>query len=265
MPPSVASDKNPDNNKPNASFGGTSTPAPSSQGYLTVRSKMDGTSIAIRRIGTFTDQVADLPCPPGNYEVTSNRPYFTTQVSSVTINPGQHAQLDIKLSLDYPTIQRSLNEATQQVAGNDPQRAVKTAREVLAADPINSMARTILTLAYFSANDMANFYESAQEALRKGSIVYVVLVHRDNNVVAPLRQGLVVLRQNSIFFMHDLNEVKSDLPQRTVPLRPNDVAEVVRDNSGQVYLSLKLHGDHNSAQSKETISGSLEPTSNGDR
>ena len=244
-----ANDEGLKSNSSTAQSENNTVPAAPASGFLTLRSAPSNASIDISGVGHFDQNFVDKPVRAGIYVVHAAHDLLLPQTQQVTVTPGQHAVLDLRLQPDAARIQKMLADAASQAADGEPQTAIATTRSILAVEPENSQALSIRTLAYFSANDFENFNNSAAETWKMGGSVYAVLAHQDGNSASPVHPVLLAIRPKSLSFQVSSGG-RCTLP-RANALSPNDVIRVTEDKNGSIFLSLKLGGIAPSSRTTE--------------
>jgi len=161
-------------------------------GFLTVRSTPPGTSVVVAGIGQFRDDVADLPCLPGTYEVSVAHTGMKTETRSVAIAAGQHAAVEFHLALDPAYLQKRLSDAKQRLAQGDTQGAIQVASELSSLAPKNPEIDSLFAASYWKAGDLKRFQSSAENALSEGGSVTASLAHEHLGLTGEAIHGATI-------------------------------------------------------------------------
>jgi hypothetical protein len=221
-------------------------------GFLTVRADVPASAVVIEGLGTFTGSVSDLPCSPGTYSVTATHPGMRMESQTITVAPGQHAVAEIHFAPDPEFLNRQLINAVDQLEGNNPTAAIQTAEGVLAIDANNLPARALIAAAYFDAHDTQHFRTSSSEALRRGGLVPVDLLHVHTFPRKYIHSTTLTISTKTIAYNPNLSGGRCNTAPFSVPLQKIQSIETKRNEGGEVLLVLKV-GDPRSSSKVMTL------------
>jgi hypothetical protein len=181
-------------------------------------------------------------CKPGSHEIKASREGFTSETKIVLLAANKRpGPVEIRLSPDPQSLGKLLAEAAvlAREATDGPTQAAAIADAVLAEDPNNKVARTILVLADFRSRNLSSFVTDSIEAIRGGSEIEIDFQHRDSTPEVLLHPTTLVIAPTYFYFKHHPSGGCS-LPPNAVLLKSIDTADVRADANGSVSLLLRF-------------------------
>ncbi|PYU76582.1 MAG: hypothetical protein DMG49_01210 [Acidobacteria bacterium] len=209
-------------------------------GYLSVRPGSEGVSIAIERMGTFANEVTDLPCPPGTYTITVSSPKYKSAQKIVEAIAGQTATASFSLEADPGYLQRNVAEIQTLYTSQNYLSAMGSAKELLSLNPKNKDALRFLAQSYFLTSDFGKFAATASEALDNGGYIQVRLNHH-HAMGSALHPIILEISAASLSFDPQTSaRAVCNYKAFTTPVATILHAEMTRNNNNEVYLNLKI-------------------------
>ncbi|MDR3738114.1 MAG: hypothetical protein P4L40_03750 [Terracidiphilus sp.] len=214
-------------------------------GFITVHASPAATTITVEGLGAYQDSVEELQCAPRAYLITAARPGMTAEQQTILLTAGQHANAEFHLKPDREFIEGRLRTALGLLASN-ASAAIPVTNEVLALDPDSVTAHDLLASAYFMTQDHVHFEITATEALRRSGDVAVPLLHLHGFPKRSLHPVILIISSGTIAFDPEPALGACKTRPFHAPLQKLQALDVVRNESGEVLLVMKL-SDPNSS------------------
>ncbi len=194
-------------------------------GYLSIGVSPPGSTVTVEGQGGFVGGMTDRQWPVGSYSVTASRKGMKTETRTATVQAGQHAELNFALSPDPEYSRSKIAEANAQLARGDAQAAIQSANDLLSVAPDNLDALSLLTVAYFRADDTTHFQSAAVDALRRGGILSLQLMHEHEGLSGESMHP-VTLDLTSKTITYDPGNAPCKYGRFTAPLTNIEIVEV---------------------------------------
>lgn len=168
-------------------------------GNLTITIGVDGATIEIEGIGTYSNKVNSLPVSTGNYRINVSKAGYQRVIQNEYIAPGQTK--NIQISLERVNIPKILAEAEQLYASNDYQEAISLCDSVLAVEPTNARANLFLGLSLYQLKKFDLSFDYLARAVSSGESLRLAMGRRRAVLMNEhLEFGYIELSQSTIAF-----------------------------------------------------------------
>jgi hypothetical protein len=135
-------------------------------GTLNVSTNIQGATIEIEGVNTFSNRVGSLSLPAGNYQINAWKTGFKRVSQNESIAPGQTR--NIQISLEPINVQELLAEAQQSYTSRDFHKAIALCNEVLTVEPGNSRANLCIGLSTYVLKEYDRSFDYLVRAISAG-------------------------------------------------------------------------------------------------
>jgi hypothetical protein len=187
-------------------------------GYLTVKVTPPDATINIAGLGQFKQSLSDFQCQPGTYSISVTRSGMKSDNRSVVVAIGQHLAVDVKLDPDPDFARNQLQHARGLLAGGDKGGARASALALLAVAPENAEARALIAETYWQERDYGHFITTGLEAVQRGGMVTVSLMHEDTAKARNLHPAELSLDSTQLIYEPQAGGQPCSLPKISIPI-----------------------------------------------
>ncbi len=204
-------------------------------GTLNVTTNVQGTTIEIDGLGTYSNKVSSLSLDAGNYQITASKTGYRRATQNEYIAPGQTK--NIQIFLKPINVQELLAEANTSYDARDFQKAIALCNEVLTIEPENARAHFCIGLSFYVLKQYDRSFDYFVQAISMGETLGLTFGRRKR--LGPfdetLEFGTIELTQTTIAFYNKKVlkvEDMSGTGQADFKVPYSKITELVMENEG---------------------------------